>query len=150
MVAPNGIAIQQMETSAWAVFGSLDYEVSDKLSINAGLRYSDDKRDWDGELVQSPFGAPSFTESNNVADSQVSGDLSASYVLNDETNVYARLARGYRAPSIQGRSLLFSANSTTADSETVDSIETGFKSVFLENTAVLMAQYFTMLLMISS
>ena len=131
----DGIAIQKMETSAWAIFASLDYEVSDKLSINGGLRYSDDKRDWDGELVQSPFGAPSFSESNNVEDSQVSGDLSATYVLNDETNVYARLARGYRAPSIQGRSLLFSANSTTADSETVDSVETGFKSVFLENTA---------------
>ena len=124
-----------MATSAWAIFGSVDYEISDKLNINAGLRYSDDERDWNGELVQSPFGAPGFSESNNVSDSQVSGDISANYVLNDETNVYARFARGYRAPSIQGRSLLFSANSTTADSETVDSIETGFKSVFLENTA---------------
>ncbi len=131
----NGIAIQKMETSAWAIFGSVDYEISDKLNINAGLRYSDDKRDWNGELVMSPFGAPGFSETNNVSDSQVSGDISANYVLNDETNVYARFARGYRAPSIQGRSLLFSANSTTADSETVDSIETGFKSVFLENTA---------------
>ena len=133
--APNGLAIQNMETTAWAVFASLDYQISDKLSINGGLRYSDDERKWDGELVQSPFGAPGFTESNDVEDSQVSGDFSASYVLNDETNIYARIARGYRAPSIQGRSLLFSANSTTADSETVDSIETGFKSVFLENTA---------------
>ncbi len=131
----NGIAIQNMETSAWAIFGSIDYEISDKLSINAGLRYSDDERKWQGELVQSPFGAPGFSEINNVEDSQVSGDLSANYVLNDETNIYARIARGYRAPSIQGRSLLFSANSTTADSEIVDSIETGFKSVFLENTA---------------
>lgn len=133
--AQNGIAIQNMETKAWAIFASLDYEISDRLSINGGLRYSDDERKWDGELVQSPFGAPSFKESNDVDDSQVSGDLSISYVLNDETNIYGRLARGYRAPSIQGRSLLFSANSTTADSEIVDSIETGFKSVFLENTA---------------
>jgi len=133
--AQNGIAIQNMETQAWAIFASLDYEISDKLSINGGLRYSDDERKWDGELVQSPFGAPGFSESNDVDDSQVSGDLSISYVLNDETNVYGRIARGYRAPSIQGRSLLFSANSTTADSEIVDSIETGFKSVFLENTA---------------
>ena len=133
--APNGMAIQEMETSAWAIFASLDYEISDKLSINGGLRYSDDERKWDGELVQSPFGAPGFKESNDVEDSQVSGDFSVSYVLNDETNIYARIARGYRAPSIQGRSLLFSESSTTADSETVDSIETGFKSVFAENTA---------------
>tara|TARA_R110000737_G_scaffold34134_4_gene52474 strand:- start:2321 stop:4588 length:2268 start_codon:yes stop_codon:yes gene_type:complete len=133
--AQNGITIQEMETSAWAIFASIDYQVSDKLSVNGGLRYSDDKRKWNGELVQSPFGAPGFKESNNVEDSQVSGDLSASYVLSDETNLYARLARGYRAPSIQGRDLLFSGSATTADSETVDSVETGFKSVFAENTA---------------
>lgn len=131
----NGIAIQTMETSAWAIFGSIDYEISDTVSINAGLRYSDDEREWDGELVQSPFGLPSFSESNDVSDSQISGDFSVNYTLNDEVNLYGRLARGYRAPSIQGRSLLFSANSTTADSEIVDSIETGFKSVFLENSA---------------
>ncbi|MFT5757827.1 MAG: iron complex outermembrane receptor protein [Alteromonadaceae bacterium] len=131
----NGIAIQKMQTNAWAVFGSVDYEVSQQLNLTAGLRYSDDERDWNGTLVQSPFGAPGFSEKNSVSDSQISGDISANYKMDDETNLYARYARGYRSPSIQGRSLLFSANSTTADSETVDSIETGFKSVLLENTA---------------
>lgn len=131
----NGIAVQTMETSAWAVFGSIDYELSDKLNLNLGLRYSDDERDWQGELVQSPFGAPGFTEVNDIDDSQVSGDVSVNYQVNDEVNLYGRFARGYRSPSIQGRNLLFSGTSTTATSETVDSIETGFKSVFLDNTA---------------
>ena len=131
----NGIAIQKMQTNAWAIFGSVDYEISEQLNVTVGLRYSDDKRDWKGTLVQSPFGAPGFSEKNSVDDSQVSGDISANYRMDDETNLYARYAHGYRSPSIQGRSLLFSANSTTADSETVDSIETGFKSVILENTA---------------
>ena len=129
----NGIAIQNMETSAWAIFGSLDYEVSDKININGGLRYSDDEREWDGTLVQSPFGAPGFSESANVDDSQVSGDLSINYKWTDQTNLYGRLAKGYRAPSIQGRSLLFSGNATTADSETVVSIETGFKTTTADN-----------------
>ena len=131
----NGIAVQNMETKAWAVFGSVDYEVSDKVNINVGLRYSDDERVWDGTLVQSPFGAPGFSENATVDDSQVSGDISVNYVWTDETNLYARLAKGYRAPSIQGRSLLFSASHTTAESELVTSIETGFKSTMLENTA---------------
>lgn len=131
--AQNGIAVQNMETTAWAVFASLDYDVSDKLSINGGLRYSNDEREWDGTLVQSPFGAPSFSESASVDDSQLSGDFSVSYKLSDETNLYARVARGYRAPSIQGRNLLFSGNATTADSETVLSGETGFKMVTDDN-----------------
>jgi iron complex outermembrane receptor protein len=131
----DGIAIQNMETTAWAVFASLDFEISDNLGITAGIRYSDDERVWDGTLVTSPFGAPGFSENATVDDSQVSGDISVNYKMNDETNVYARVAKGYRAPSIQGRSLLFSASHTTAKSELVTSIETGFKSTMLENTA---------------
>ena len=133
--AQNGIAVQNMETTAWAVFGSVDVEISDKLNLNAGIRYSNDERKWDGTLVQSPFGAPSFSESASVDDSQISGDISVNYRMTDETNVYARLAKGYRSPSIQGRSLLFSESHTTAESELVTSIESGFKSVLLENTA---------------
>ncbi len=133
--AANGLAVQNMETTAWAIFGSIDYEVSEKINVNVGLRYSDDERNWDGTLVQSPFGAPGFSETAKVDDSQVSGDISVNYRWTDETNLYARLAKGYRAPSIQGRSLLFSAPHTTADSETVTSVETGFKSTMLENTA---------------
>jgi len=131
--AQNGIAVQDMETTAWAIFASMDYEVSDKMSINGGLRYSDDERKWDGTLVQSPFGAPSFSEKTDVDDSQVSGDLSVNYRYSDLTNVYGRIAKGYRAPSIQGRNLLFSGNATTADSETVTSIETGFKTTTENN-----------------
>lgn len=124
-----------METTAWAIFGSADYEYSDKMTITAGLRYSNDDREWDGELVQSPFGAPSFTAVAEVDDSQVSWDISASYEYSEETNVYARIARGYRAPSIQGRNLLFSGQPTTADSETMISFETGFKSEVWDNRA---------------
>ncbi len=133
--AQNGIAIQNMETTAWAVFASLDFELSDDLGITAGIRYSDDERVWDGTLVQSPFGAPGFSENTTVDDSQISGDISVNYKMNDEVNLYARVAKGYRAPSIQGRSLLFSASHTTAKSELVTSIESGFKSTFSENTA---------------
>ncbi|MFQ3276828.1 MAG: iron complex outermembrane receptor protein [Colwellia sp.] len=130
----NGIAIQNMETTAWAIFASLDFEISDRTNLTAGIRYSDDERVWDGTLVQSPFGAPSFSENATVEDSQVSGDISVNYRMTDETNLYARLAKGYRSPSIQGRSLLFSESHTTAESELVTSIETGFKSTMLENT----------------
>ncbi|MCY7296420.1 TonB-dependent receptor [Alteromonas sp. a30] len=124
----NGLSRQFMDTSAWAVFGSVDWEYSDRLTITAGLRYSDDEREWDGELITSPIGLPSFSAEADVDDSQVSWDLSASYKYSDETNIYGRIARGYRAPSIQGRDLLFSGPPSTADSETMVSIETGFKT----------------------
>jgi iron complex outermembrane receptor protein len=131
----NGIAVQHMSTRAWAVFASVDYDLSAKASMTAGLRYSDDSRDWSGTLVQSPFGAPSFSESTSVSDNEVSGDLSVNYKYTDDINLYGRIAKGYRAPSIQGRNLLFSGHVTTADSEKVTSVETGFKSTLNNNMA---------------
>jgi iron complex outermembrane receptor protein len=138
----NGLAIQNMDTTAWAVFASLDYEVTEQINVTGGLRYSDDQRDWDGTLVQSPLGLPVFSEKVSVDDSQLSGDLSVNYQWTDETNLYARIAQGYRAPSIQGRSLLFSASATTADSEVVKSIESGFKATLMDNMARLNGSVF--------
>jgi iron complex outermembrane receptor protein len=61
----------------------------------------------------------------------VSWDLSATYKLNDDVNLFARAANSFRAPSIQGR-ILFGDVVTVAESETINSIETGIKSDVLD------------------
>jgi iron complex outermembrane receptor protein len=48
--------------------------------------------------------------------------------------VFARVATGYRAPSIQGR-VLFGDSISVANSEKVLSVEAGFKADLLDNTA---------------
>ena len=68
-------------------------KISDKMNLTVGIRYSDDERIWDGTLVQSPFGAPGFSENATVEDSQVSGDISLNYRMSEETNLYGRLAK---------------------------------------------------------
>ncbi|MFB5207497.1 hypothetical protein ABGA94_17015, partial [Stenotrophomonas sp. 3diitr2024] len=40
-----------------------------------------------------------------------------------DVSVYAKVARGFRGPTIQGRSAVFNADFTTADSETILSWE---------------------------
>ncbi|MBI2382415.1 MAG: TonB-dependent receptor [Gammaproteobacteria bacterium] len=140
--AQNGFSRQSMETASWGVFVSLDYEWTPDFSTVAGLRYSSDGRKWRGHLWQSPFGAPPFLSAAEVDDTQLSWDASASYRLDVERTLYARVARGYRAPSIQGRNLLFSGQPTTADSETLLSYEIGFKSEFLDRRARVNAALF--------
>ena len=58
-------------------------------------------------------------------------DVSAIQELNQDINVYARVAKGYRAPAIQGR-ILFDRDVTTADSENTMSYEAGIKTVLLD------------------
>ena len=56
----------------------------------------------------------------------VSWDGSAVYAFNDNVNFYARVAKGFRAPSIQGRVAFGTV--TKADSEEVISYEAGVKA----------------------
>jgi iron complex outermembrane receptor protein len=140
----NGFAQQVQDTTAWAVFGQLEYDMSDRMVVTAGLRYSDDSKDYSAERSVTPFGGMNFPLSFvSVSDSQVSGDLSLNYTINDDVSVYGRYARGFRAPSIQGR-VLFSDAITTADSETLDSFEIGVKSQLMDNRLRLNVAVYTL------
>jgi len=133
--AQNGYSTQDQQTTAYAIFGSVDYDVSEDLAMTVGVRYSHDEKDFTAELLDHPFipGADggNFTESANPSDSHVSWDVSGVYKLNDDVNVFARLANSFRAPSVQGR-ILYDQNVSVADSETINSFETGIKSDVLD------------------
>lgn len=141
----NGYVIQQQDTKAWAVFGSLDYTITDDLKITAGLRYSDDEKEFSADRTLSPIGGSALYLTENPSDDHVSWDLSANYKINDDVNWYARVANSFRAPSIQGR-ILFGDEVTVAESETVTSFETGIKSDVLDGQGRVNATvfYYTM------
>ena len=141
----NGYVIQQQDTKAWAVFGSLDYTITDDLKITAGLRYSDDEKEFSANRTLSPIGGSALYLTENPSDDHVSWDLSANYKINDDVNWYARVANSFRAPSIQGR-ILFGDEVTVAESETVTSFETGIKSDVLDGQGRVNATvfYYTM------
>ena len=138
----TGYATQTQDTTAYAVFGQADFYVSDETTVTAGLRWSNDDKEYSAAVPQAPFGGdPVPSSSIDRSESNFSGNLSISHVLNDDTNVYGRLARGFRAPSIQGR-VLFGGAITVADSETVTSIEAGFKKDMADGRARLNAAVF--------
>ncbi len=116
------------KNEAWAVFAHLSLDVSDALTLTGGARFTDDEKDL--TAVNNP-GAP--VPPTSVSDSKVSWDVSALYQVNDSFNVYARLAEGFRAPTIQGRDIAFFGQPSVADSETITSIEAGFKSLLADN-----------------
>ncbi|MBA4807975.1 TonB-dependent receptor [Brevundimonas sp.] len=120
---PTKVTDITQKSDSWSVFGQTSYRVTEALKLTAGVRYTDDSRDYNGRIVTgTPVGGQGAT---SVGDEQVSWDVSALYEVNDGLNLFARVAKGYRGPSIQGRNLPVL---TTADSETVMSYETGFKA----------------------
>ena len=133
-LAPTIVTDIVQESDSWSLFGQGNYQVNEALKLTAGLRYTDDGRDFRG---QRTLGAP-LDVTKKVGDEQVSWDISALYEVNGDLNLFARVAKGYRGPSIQGR-IATSNVVTTADSETVMSYEAGLKSRLWEGRARLNA-----------
>ena len=117
------------QNDSWSIFGQGSYQLTEDLKFTGGLRYTDDNKEFEAVAANFPV-APV-----EVSDGQLSWDASLTYNMSDQTNVYARVARGFRAPTIQGRDVAFFGNPSTADSETILSYEVGFKSEFWDNRA---------------
>ena len=125
----DGLVRQEQTATAQAAFASMTLQLLDDLELGIGVRLSDDVKDyiaWRDE-------APAITEAGslgpihqNPQDTVWSRDLSLRYQVVPSVQTYLRAARGFRAPSIQGR-LLFGNEVTVADTETVHSLEIGTK-----------------------
>jgi len=134
---PSAIAIQRQESEAYGIFGSLNYAFDNGLTLQAGARYNHDTRDFVAsrpvetrpDFVVSP-NTPVPPQAANVKGELVTWDASATYEASNDVTLYARVARGYRAPSVQGR-LTFARTISTADQEETMSYEAGIKTAFL-------------------
>jgi iron complex outermembrane receptor protein len=126
--ALNGDVEQNQDNEAWAVFGSGELELGDAFTLGAGVRYTKDEKDFTAERFLSPVGAgPIGPIAVNTDEDNISWDLSGTWKATDRMNVYARVAQGFRAPSIQGR-LLFGDTVSVADPEEILSFEAGIKT----------------------
>jgi len=141
--ARNGFATQQQDNQAWAVFGSGNLEVTPQLKLRGGLRYTKDEKDFVANRIQAPPFSPTFIGRRTVGTSadNTSGDFSATYAVDNNVNVYGRVATGFRAPSIQGR-LLFGDTLSVAKSENIMSYEVGVKADLLDRRARVSASVF--------
>lgn len=136
---PNNWVLLHNVNTSWAVFGQASYDLTDKLRLTGGVRVSNDTKNTTLlKTADTVSGAVTFPASaarhTRLADTEPSFDVSLLYRANTDLSFYARVARGFRGPTIQGRSAVFNAPFTTANSEKNTSWEAGIKSAWLDNT----------------
>lgn len=134
----------EQETTSWAVYGQLEYQLSDELRLNTSLRYTDEEKDYkDGAfrfyLLDDVLGVPGagdvFTEINRhyELEDNWSGKVSVDWTPNNNLLMYASVSRGFKAGGFYG-----GFPSETADvvnpysEETVLAYELGFKQTLLD------------------
>jgi iron complex outermembrane recepter protein len=124
---------------SYAVFGQTSYQFSDALKVTAGVRWTADTK---GMTANGPLTAP-ITTPVRMGGSNISWDISIDYAVSEAVKAYARIATGFRAPSIQGRNLAFGSGYSTARSETITSYEAGLKTELFDKSVRLNFDGFT-------
>jgi iron complex outermembrane receptor protein len=120
--------IVRQKTDSLALFGQGEINVSDRLAVTVGARVTSDQK----KLSVIPgFNSVSPADTIEVDDTFGSWDIAFTYDMSDEWSWYARVANASRGPVTIGR---FGFTSS-AKTETTNSVEVGFKSVLMDGRA---------------
>lgn len=121
-----------------ALFGFLDYKLTDKLTASVGLRYDNDNFEQEDRLVLL-FGEPEPII-NERGDNVLQPKLSLSYQGSENVLFYANYGRGYRAGGFNAQATdLFSGD---FEKELSDNYELGIKTSFWNNRFLLNGSVF--------
>ena len=122
----------RQKNDAEAVFGSLDYTVTPAFKATAGVRVTEDHKDF-ATLYSNTVPPPTAPLDASATASNVSWDVSATYSITQDINVYARIATGFRAPSFGEPAAGLPIQ--IAKSEKNISYETGVKAELFDHKA---------------
>ena len=150
------IPFGENETTSFAVYGDVTWHATDRVDLTFGLRYTNDEKDMfynnpatpgllavlDGQI----FGP--ITNGNVAAKddwSSIDPRLAINFSINDDTSIYANVARGYKSGGINRQVNDFLPNPqilNTFDEETNNAFEIGIKSRFANGRAQINAAAF--------
>jgi len=138
------------DTTSWALFAQGTYHLADNLRLTGGLRYTEDEKESQKELFYSTintndvnplisavypslgFGVNQALTERSRKEDAVSGEAIVEYDVNDDTLMFARYARGFKAGGFDEDNVQNTPASVEFESETVDAFEIGSKSTLLD------------------
>jgi iron complex outermembrane recepter protein len=128
------------KTDSWALFFEADYALRDDLILTVGGRYTDDEKT---SQITNDF---VISQPRPVKEtwSEFTPKLGLRWLVTDDLMAYALYSTGYRAGGFNGRPTTQEAADLPYDPETVENIELGVKSQWLDNRLRLNATIFRM------
>jgi iron complex outermembrane receptor protein len=150
----------QQETRSGALFASGEIELSDTLTLNLGLRYSEEERDFEGAtyayfdalavdvvdlffvgaltpaatLAEATIATSQWSTQDSIDEEQLSGRVGLDYRPNNDLLIYGYVANGFKSGGFVGDFVFDQIAYEPYDSEEVVAWEAGFKSTLLDST----------------
>ena len=118
----SGDFTSDFNTSNQAIYGQLDTQLSDTLTLTSGLRFEARRADYlDSEAV-----------AHDADESLWGGRIALNYQRTDKTMIYGLISRGYKAGGVNSDPAL-SAEDREFDTEIMWNLETGVKGLWLDD-----------------
>jgi len=129
------------DNNAWAVFGDLTFELTDKLELDTAVRYDEDSRENTTDTPTAFLPDPSATEGEvrKHTWSETQPKFTLRYKPNENVTFFGGWSRGFRSGGFNqtGVGVVADANGVLGvndlfEAEVADTWEVGFKGEFLD------------------
>jgi len=134
---PSDYFIQQ-RTNSYAVYANANFDVTDQLTIGAGVRYSDDNKRATADF--SSFPAP---VTRTASYSAVTAQGNINYEIQPDISVYGTIQLGYQPGSFTPRPFGGPNSFNASPKTTATNYEIGFKGKILPNWTLLLSAFTT-------
>lgn len=121
----SGVNVNDIKIKAIAGFAELNYKFTDRLTVIAGARFSNDKPEFSGARILPATGLenPATFTAAKDSFSSFTPRVSLRYAVTPSVNTYATYSRGFKSGVFNGNNLQAEA----VRPETVDAFEIGLK-----------------------
>lgn len=116
------------DSDSYAAFGQLDYDLTDRLTATAGLRWSEDRKDFDYVSNAEGGSIVLFEAHESKSFSSLSGRLGLQYKLSADAQLYVNYDRGFKSGGFFGGYTGDPADLEPFRDEQVDAYEIGAKT----------------------
>jgi iron complex outermembrane receptor protein len=146
----GALNVADQDHTSYAIFGQIDYSLTESFLLTAGLRYTKEDKDVTNTFTQDasscdpnicfqldpgygfwglPDLAPRDDVDESIDDDRVTGTVKLTWFMNDLTMFYGSYGTGYKAGGVNTDRILESID-VVFDAETSESFELGMKADF--------------------
>ena len=145
----------KQETESMAIYANADILLGDRLTLVAGLRYSDETREFrnagtyfasEGVLLDADalFGedldgalTSATAQDDEISEDRISGKLGLDYRANEDLLIYGSVSTGFKSGGYFGDFTFDSTELAPFDVEEVTALEVGFKATLADGSVQL-------------
>lgn len=145
----------EQETTSIAAYAHTETQLTENLSLIAGIRVTDDEISFDGgttvinkdddftgDVTFFSVDEPIMVNDEKLTSTEWTGKLGLNYNINDDVMVYGSYSQGYKAGVWNGFWAATEGDHSSTEPEYIDSYEMGIKSMLLDSTLRLNASVY--------